>query len=108
MFQAVPVAARAAEHSPRTIAAKTAATLEYSDIDIALALPMSRVAKEDWLRRLNEYRHANTVSGDGACPLLRRTTGVPRKKGDRHRGDDVSPNTVSVCATEPVPLFPLT
>ena len=68
----------------------------------------SAVVKGDWLRRLDECWYANAASGDGACPLLRRTTDVPRKKGDRHRGDDVFPDAASVCATEPVPIFPLT
>ena len=54
------------------------------------------------------YLYGNTASSDGACPLLRRTTGVPRKKGDRHRGNDVPPDIAPVRATEPVPLFPLT
>ena len=64
------------------------------------------VVKGDLLHRLDEDASATTASGDGVCPLLRRTTGVPRKKGDRHRGDDVSPDIVPVCATEPVPIFP--
>ena len=75
---------------------------------VSLHSAKSAVVKGDWLRRLDKYASANTASGDGACPLLRRTTGVPRKKGDRHRGDDVSPDIVPSCATEPVPIFPLT
>ena len=59
-------------------------------------------------RRINERRFSERTPHAPREVAVRRTTGVPRKKGGRHRGDDVSPNAASVCATEPVPLLPLT
>ena len=64
---------------------------------------------EDWLRRLDHRYPKITAFGDGACPLFRDGRHrFRRKKGDRHRGGNVSPAAKPTCATEPVPLFPPT
>ena len=104
---------RASSDRPQGSVAQSEGNLTPGPISLARSAPgrfvdVGAVAEGDWLRRLDKYVDANAASGDGACPLLRRTVGVPRKKGDRHRGNDASANMESVCDTEPVPLFPLT
>ncbi len=52
---------------------------------------------------------AETAHGDGACPLSRDDRDrARRKKGDRHRGSNVSRTAEPTHATEPVPPFPPT